>query len=67
MDWDEWYWESDRHEASCRDRGSLLVLGVRLQHQLAQLVLRRGVAGDRAQQREASPLTVDGGTDARET
>src|SRR5688572_15505167 len=40
-----------------RDRGLLLVLGVRLQDRLTDAILRRGVA-DRPQQREAAPLAV---------
>ena len=46
---------------SGRGRGRLrvFVLGVGLQHELADAVLRGGV-GDRTQQREAATLTVDG-------
>ena len=47
-----------RSPDSTRDRRPLLVLLKRLENQLAQLVLRRGV-DDRPQQREAAPLAVD--------
>src|SRR5687768_9458701 len=44
---------------SRRIRRGVLVLGVRLQHELTDAVLRRRI-GDRTQQREAAALTVDG-------
>src|SRR5262245_33286485 len=42
------------------NRGTLLVLGVRLQYDFAHLLLRGGIAGDRPQQCEAAPLAVHG-------
>jgi hypothetical protein len=43
---------------SCGGRSVRLVVRVRLEHQIANAVLRRGV-GDRPQQRKAATFTVD--------